>query len=67
MSLRGKRSYNDPLGLILKREASTLRVMSFFFFAKLTLHHVVGGKVGTAFFLENCQNSRVCVKMFSLD
>ena len=43
-----RKSYNNLLGLVLKREAFTLTVLSFF--SKMFLHHVVDGKVRVLLF-----------------
>ena len=51
-----KRSYSNPLDLVLKSEASILLVASWFLL-KMISRHVADGKRGGYIFLENCENS----------
>ena len=49
LKIRIESKRNDPLGLILKRGAPTLTVVSSFF-SKMTLQYVACGKVRILFF-----------------
>ena len=52
-----RKSYNNLLGLILKREAFTLTVLSFFF--KDVFTSCSGRESKSTFILENCKNSDI--------